>query len=216
MAGPGPRRRLTPIARSPHRHRLFLRMARCAAAAGGSARLDFVRSAPRRCRFPRSWSMAPQQGQRHHAAQPARCRSMARCGSTQQRAARAATDEIRYPPPSSRCGPAASSWCGWCASRNRRRSKSYRLVIDEIPDPSTPAVNGVVLRCALGAGVRGRGPGSRASWEAAARAGSGLMAHNTARRWLRGGDAVASDEARRGGAAERGVNIGPAPGARPR
>ena len=24
--------------------------------------------------------------------------------------------------------------------------KSYRLVIDEIPDPSTPAVNGVVLR----------------------------------------------------------------------
>ena len=27
------------------------------------------------------------------------------------------TDEIQVSPPSSRCGPAASSWCGWCARR---------------------------------------------------------------------------------------------------
>ena len=34
------------------------------------------------------------------------------------------TDEIQVSPPSSRCGPAASSWCGWCARRgNRRRSR---------------------------------------------------------------------------------------------
>ena len=57
------------------------------------------------------------------------------------------TDEIQVSPPIIQVPPAANSWCGWCASREPSAiEKSYRLVIDEIPDPSTPAVNGVVLR----------------------------------------------------------------------
>ena len=82
------------------------------------------------------------------------------------------TDEIQVSPPSSRCGPAASSWCGWCASREPAAiEKSYRLVIDEIPDPSTPAVNGVVLRLRYSVPVFVAGatpePRPELSWKAA-------------------------------------------------
>ena len=49
--------------------------------------------------------------------------------------------------------------------------KSYRLVIDEIPDPSTPAVNGVVLRLRYSVPVFVAGatpePRPELSWKAA-------------------------------------------------
>ena len=49
--------------------------------------------------------------------------------------------------------------------------KSYRLVIDEIPDPSTPAVNGVVLRLRYSVPVFVAGatpePRPELSWRAA-------------------------------------------------
>ena len=83
------------------------------------------------------------------------------------------TDEIQVSPPIIQVPPRSEQLVRLVrASREPAAiEKSYRLVIDEIPDPSTPAVNGVVLRLRYSVPVFVAGatpePRPELSWRAA-------------------------------------------------
>ena len=168
-----------------HRHRLFLRSrhrayshASSAGGGGGPAGPTGPAGAATLQISPVMVDMAPQQGAsgitlRNPDAMPVY--GQVRVYAWEQRDGDDVllpTDEIQVSPPIIQVPPAAKLVRLVRASREPAAiEKSYRLVIDEIPDPSTPAVNGVVLRLRYSVPVFVAGatpePRPELSWRAA-------------------------------------------------